>query len=1465
MSTAIHTPANLSPEDRRALLKRLRETQTPASRDYPLSWSQERLWLLDRMGMGERGLIMSAALRLRGPLDLAALRRAHAQLAARHGILRTSFHEAGGQAVQRVHGAAPLDVELREVAEVEVGRTVAALTCEPFDLARAPLVRSTLLRLHAEEHVWVVTAHHIVFDGWSVGVFVRDIAAFYEGRVLPPLPLQYAEFAAAQRSAAETEKMAQRVSWWRGRLEGAPPTLELPFDKNRPARMSEDGAVLHFEFDAALAERLRAVCRSSGATLYMGLLAGFADLLRRYSGQTDLVIGTPAANRGAKEREPAIGFFVSTLPLRLDLSGEPSFAELLARVREVTVPAFANQDVPFERIVNELKTVRDASRNPLFQTMFGLRNMQTDFELAGLRATPEPVERDSSLFDLTLLMKETPCGLEGDFEFSTDLFARQTIERMVEHLRTLLEGATREPGVCLNRISVLTAAERLAIDAVEDTPWADVIAEFEAAVRRTPHAAAVVSEEGTLTYAELDRRAGAFAADLLRRGAGPETIVGLDAGRSADTIAGMLGILKAGAAFLPLDPDYPAERLEFMLADAGVKIRIAPCGTSGDALPGVKVSPENAAYVIYTSGSTGKPKGAVISRASLGHFCAAARARYSITNRDRVLQFASLSFDTAIEEILPCLTAGGTLVLRRAATIESAQRLLDSCREWGITVLDLPTSYWRKLTAEMRRGGLRMPECMSTVIIGGEACSREALAAWREVERPGARLLNGYGPTEITVVATVSDLSAGIYEEGREIPIGRPLGAARAFVLDEGGRPVPFGVTGELYIGGPGLARGYLGRPGLTAERFVPDAVSGVAGARLYRTGDRARMRADGQIEFVGRGDHQAKIAGFRVEPGEVEAALHACPEVTEALVALSAEGRLDAFVTVVSGARVEPEALRRSLQVSLPYYMIPAGIYVVERLERLPNGKVDRNRLPAVSRVSAAEDASTDIEARLAEIWKAVLRVEKLGIRDNFFALGGDSIMTIQVASRAIEQGLSVTSRDLFEHQTIADLAAAIERRTEVKGAPVAAGDFEGPARLSPIQAWFFEQNYARPSHFNQSVAVRLTADTDVPRLASALRTVLARHDAFRMRFFKEDGQWMQRLAARVEPDAVRIADEIDTSVQRALDIENGPVIRIEIARGVLFAAAHHLAVDGVSWRVLLEETAAVYAGRPLPAKAQSFLAWPDVLARHAESLGPEDLQRWLRPGRGKALPRDFEADAAANTVASSDRITAALNAEETEELLRGTLSALDARMDEVLLAASAAALMRWTREDDLAVDLESHGRAPLGDFSRTVGWFTSMYPVHLAPAYQEIDAILKNAREALRAVPNLGVDYGALRYLHPDADVRERLAAAPRAEVAFNYLGQFDSSFVAPFAGLADLDHGDAHDPGEPRSHAIEINGMLEGGELKLAWSFSRALHDAETIQDLADSAMDNVRALMVSARGLAARGRRIRGIKL
>ncbi len=1035
----------------------------PRSGRLPLSFAQQRLWFLDRLEPGSALYNLSKAVRLEGRLDAVALERSLQEVVRRHEALRTTFQMEEGAPYQVVSESAGVGLErvrlegTAEEREEETRRRCAAEARKPFDLAGGPLLRAVLLELSEEQHVLVMTMHHIVSDGWSVGLLVKEVTALYgafrqgEPSPLEALPLQYADHAAWQRQWLQSGVLEAQLGYWKKQLEGAPRALDLPTDWPRPPVQTFEGASHRVRWPRELWERIKEVSRREGVTPFMLLLAAFQELLGRYAGQDDVCVGAPIAGRTREETERLIGFFVNTLVLRTDLAGDPSFRELLGRVREVTLGAYAHQEVPFEKLVEALQPERDLSRSPLFQVMFALQNVPTlAVELPELKVVPLEPELPSARFDLTLTLLEEDGGLAGALEYNTRLFGAGTVRRMEEHLRNLLEVVLAEPGKKLSEVSLLSEDERRRVlvewnDTAVEFPTESCAHElFEAQAARTPDAAAVSFEGQQLTYGELDRRANQLAHRLRRLGVGPEVRVGLCVERSLELVIGILGVLKAGGAYMPLDPSYPRERLAFMLADSSVRVLLAQQHLAKEvAAPGLELhlleagarevaqeSQEplrsgadagNLAYVIYTSGSTGRPKGTLLTHRGLCNTALAAVKEHGFHPRSRVLQFAAIGFDASVCEIFATLLAGGALFLAPREAILPGPPLRAVLERNAITAVTLTPS----VLAQMEPEGLPLLE---TVISAGEACTPEVARRWSR----GRKLLNAYGPTEVTICASINGAL-----DPENPTIGRPFPNVRVYVLDEHLQPVPVGVTGELYVGGAGVARGYLNRPELTAERFVPDPFGTEGGQRLYRTGDVVRWQASGELEYLGRADEQVKLRGFRIELGEVEAVLGEHPGVKEAAVVVRKEGGGVRLVGYVVGKQSVPTAteLRSHLLERLPEYMVPSVFVGLERLPLTPNGKVDRKALPApegqhLGLGTAYEAPRNDLERQLATIWQEVLQVPRVGLREGFFELGGNSLLLVQIHSKLQSAlGIELPLIELFQHASVGALAAHIRR----------------------------------------------------------------------------------------------------------------------------------------------------------------------------------------------------------------------------------------------------------------------------------------------------------------------------------------------------------------------------------------------------------------------------------------------------
>ncbi|MET0622967.1 MAG: amino acid adenylation domain-containing protein [Pyrinomonadaceae bacterium] len=1344
-----------------------RAEPSPSSYDAPqqssLSYAQQRLWFLDQFEPGRAAYNIAGVLRMEGRLDAAALGRSLDEIVRRHESLRTSFASVGGSPVQVIAPACHLALAVEELntlpadeREAELRRRAREEAARPFDLRESPLMRARLLRLADDEHVLLLTMHHIVSDGWSLGVFARELAALYgaftEGRPSPleELKVQYADYAAWQRERLAGEVIDTQLDYWRRQLGGDLPMLELTAGRPRPTTRTLRGATHTFGLSVRLREELKALAREEDATLFMALVGAFKALLHRYTGQGDILVGTPVAGRTRAEVEPLIGCFINTLVLRTHLDAGLSFRELLRRVRETALGAYAHQEVPFERVVEELHPERSLDQSPLFQVMFTMQNApMPPPALPGLKLSLIEVDDEVGRFDLSLEMVETPYGMKGMLHYDTDLFDAESMARMAVHLQTLLEGAAARPDTPVSRLPLLTEVElhRLLSEwnaTAADYPRDSSVHElFERQARETPEAVALVSGEERLTYAELNRRANQLARHLSTLGVGPEVRVGLMLERSSEMVVALLGILKAGGAYVPLDPAYPHERLAFMTDDASVSIIVTlerhadaafaplvvcldadwPAIASGgaDDPPGAAVA-DNLAYVMYTSGSTGVPKGVSVTHRAVARLVKG--ADYADFSRDDTfLQLAPLGFDASTVEIWGALLNGARLVLLPHGDSASLEAIGEHVRRHRVTKLWLTAGLFH-LMVDYRLEDLRGLE---QILAGGDVLSPPHVD--RVVrELGGCRMTNCYGPTENTTFTTCHDVRAD--ECAGSVPIGTPISNTRVYILDEGRTPVAVGVVGELYTGGDGLARGYLNRPGLTAEKFVPDSFSGEPGARLYRTGDLARRRADGVIEFVGRGDQQVKVRGYRIELDEIKSALGKHAAVRECLVMVREDApgdkRVVAYLTPAREQTPDAAELRLFLREKLPEYMVPSAFVWLEEFPLTANAKVDREALPAPEhmvgeRQSAYTPPRTPVEEALAGIWADVLGLSQVGVHDNFFELGGHSLLATQVVTRVRESlRADVSLRQFFESPVIAELASLIEPLTADGRAgtpspmlPVPRGRAL-PLSFAQQRLWFLDQFDSGNPIYNVPVVLRLSGPLDVDALERTLNEVVRRHEALRTVFRSERGGPMQVILPKQpivvpvlnlaglndsdrEAEAERLAAE---EAQKGFDLTRGPLLRATLLRlgadeHMLLFTMHHIVSDGWSVGVLVREVASVYTAyvrgqeSPLP---ELTLQYADYAVWQREWLQGEVLEAqldyWKRQLEPPPPELELPTDRPRPEVLSHRGAT--LNADFPAELT-DRLKELSRRegvtLYMTLLAAFQALLYRYTGRDDIAV----------------------------------------------------------------------------------------------------------------------------------------------------------------------------------
>ena len=1503
---------------------------------FPLSHGQQALWFLQQLAPESTAYNIASALRIKTKPDEAALRSAFQSLVERHAALRTTFSSVQGRARQQVHEEATasfvsIDASLWD--DAALAERFSAEAHHAFDLEHGPLLRALLFSTAGDEHVLLVVAHHLVIDFWSLAILLRELGELYAAdptATLAPQTSNYFAYVQLQQQLLAGEEGERLATFWQKQLAGELPVLNLQTDRPRPAAQTFRGASEPLRLDAELTAQLKALGQAHDATLFMTLLAAFKVLLYRYTGQEDLLVGSPTAGRQAAQFASTVGYFVNPIVVRTSPSGALSFAEFLQQVRDTTLAAFAHQEYPFALLVKQLQPDRDPSRSPLFQVMFALNKAQlageesmgafslgeagVEMNLGGLRLESMRLEQRIAQFDLSLTMAEVGDELSASLEYNTDLFDTATIRRLLGHFLTLLQGVVAGPGERLDRLPLLDDAERSLLlnewsATVEESHAPALFVEqlFERHAQQHPESTAVVCEGARLSYGELNARANKLAHYLRRRGVGTDVPVAICVERSLEMIVALIGVLKSGGAYVPLDPRYPRERLAFMLAETRapwlltqkhLRERLPASGhllcldddwdevaRESEHNPQLTHEPESLAYVIYTSGSTGRPKGVMVSRGSLAAAYESWRKPYLLDSSPCVLQIANFAFDVFTADVLRGLVSGGRLVLCSWDTTLSPQNLYELMRAEKVELAEFVPALMRPLLQHVEETRQTL-DFLRVFISGADALYAEEYKKLRRFCGAGVRVFNSYGLTETTIDNVIFESSALEINLNGTAPLGRPFAGVRVYILDQQLQPVPAGLAGELYVGGACVTRGYLQRPELTAARFCPDPFAVEPGARLYQTGDLGRFLADGNIELLGRKDAQVKVRGVRIELGEIEAALKLHLHVRDAVVVARSDGdgaaglrgekRLIAYFVAEGEHQPEAKQLREFLAASLSEQMIPSVFVLLDALPVTPNGKIDRGALPAptfsVNETELADEAPrTEAERILAGIWCELLKLEHVGVHDNFFHLGGDSILSIQVVARARQSGLVLTPRKIFEQPTIAALACAAEPIAET--AKDEQGPIAGDVSLTPIQRWFFEQNFPAPAHWNMSLLLEANERLDTALVEKTVAHLLAHHDALRLRFSRTENEWRQTIAG--DEDALRCVRRVDLSgiagpgrsaaieaavdeAQRELDLGDGPLLRVVLfdlgASGQrLLLAGHHLVVDGVSWRILLEDWEQVQrqllAGDQvtLPPKTTSLQRWADRLDHFAQT--PEvrkELDYWKAVSSDtNPLPVDAQG---ANTEGSARTFTVSLSTAETNALLQRVPENYHTRIDEVLLTALARAFRRWTSSDAILVELEKHGREELFeavDLSRTVGWFTSAFPVLLKlPETARAATLgdeLKATKEQLRRVPRGGIGYGLLRYLCRDEEVAGQMAPLPRAEVSFNYLGQLDQMFPASglFQAARESASGAARsqrDPAAQRGNLLEVNASVSGGCLQAEWTYSAQIHDDATIEKLA-----------------------------
>jgi amino acid adenylation domain-containing protein len=1461
--------------------------------ELPLSFSQQRLWFLHQLDPVSTVYNLPMAARLRGRLDLAALQRSLNEMARRHEVLRTTFQEVDGKPLQIISPLAEIPLRLVDLSDIrepdrEARRLIKNDSRRPFSLAEGPLIRISLMLIAPDEYVLLVNQHHIISDAWSTALLIQEVASLYEsfshGRPaqLPELPLQYADYAHWQQNLLQNGVLASQLSYWKDQLAAVPPVLPLPVDRPRPAAPVFRGARRHFSFAPELSSALANLSRQESVSLFMTLLAGFQTLLSRYTGQQDIIIGSPIAGRNHVELEGLIGFFVNTLVLRTDLSGNPTFQELLKRVRATCLSGYANQDVSFERLIQHLQPERSLNRTPLFQVMMTLQNVPLLVSKFG-DLDWEALEIEDRRMDLDLVMSlmDTADGVVGLIDYSADLFDETTIGRLLDHFQTLLESIVADPAQRIEQLPLMTAVEREQIlvewnaNARKSGALPTIPELFEAQVTKAGDVLAIQFKDQRVSYKELNARANQLAHYLRSKGIGPEACVGISLQRSIEMVVGLLGILKAGAAYVPLEPSHPAERINFMLAEAQVRVvvtrsefrdRFADCevvlldevGEPSTTNPAPSATQDNPAYVIFTSGSTGRPKGVMVPHGAIANTLLWRKETFALSESDRVFQNIPYTFDPSVWQIFGALISGAALVLATPEQHQDVGYVIETLINEEITITDFPPSMLQLITQDDE---LRRCSRLRIVFSGGDVLPIEVQE--RFFARLRSELYNQYGPSE----AAIDAASWRCERNGANdvVPIGRPIADKQIYLLDSHLQPVPIGVAGELYIGGPGLARGYANQPGLTAERFLPHPFSEAAGARLYKTGDLARYRPSGDIEFMGRIDHQVKIRGNRVELGEVEALLNQHPAVRECVVVAQDSTGLVAFFVADHGHAQMRNELRNALREKLPEYMVPSAFVALDELPRTASGKVDRAALPVIERGWREQsegriEARTPIEEVLCGIWASVLGLECIGINEDFFDLGGHSLLATQVVSRVRKAfPVEIPLRLMFEATTVSELAQSIDRllnadrAAEVLPALVSIPrDQPLPLSFAQQRLWFIEQLHPGTPTYNMPLAVRLTGEIVVPALERALNEIVRRHEVLHTSFLDKDGNPTLVVHESSPLTLTYPEQEIDESLVRQLakdearrpfDLSRSPLLRATLLRlsdteHVLLLTTHHIVSDGWSMGVLTRELASLYDAfskdqpSPLPElriQYADFANW-QLQRLDGEAMAAE-IDYWNKHLGGNLPVLDLPTDRPRARVRSfSGAVETLLINRSISDAIKTLTRREGATLFMTLLAAFAVLLSRLSGQDDILVGTPVANRNEI-ELEGLIGFFVNTLVLRTDlsgnPTFREL---LAEVRErALGAYMHQELPFEELvKELQPERD----LSRAPLFQVMFVYQDVPRTDLKLPGLKLRPLS---SENSTAKFDLTLMINDSPEG--LQASLEYNRDLFQSTTITRLLD----------------------------
>ncbi len=1461
---------------------------------YPLSAAQKRIYVLNQFAPESSRYNMSLAIEIGGKVKKAKFESTFKILINRHESLRTSFQLKGKEIVQIVNNTVSFNIDYKEVSGIEVEKQIEAFI-RPFNLSDETLLRVLLLKVTDQKHIMVIDLHHIITDGVSMQILTDEFVKVYDNVELERLRLQYKDYSNWQNQLFQSDGIKVQEQYWLNQFQGELPVLNLVTDYPRPALQRFEGNTIGFRIDEKMTNSIKSLAGTYNTTTYMLLLAVYNILLSKHSRQDDIIIGTPIAGRPHTDLQNIIGMFVNTLALRSNPSANKVFKDFLNELTQNTLSAFDNMDFPFEELVEKLELERVASRNPLFDTMFSFISETQPVEgLNVLSLTPYEVENGTTKFDLQLDVIDCESFIQLGFNYSTSLFNKDTVERFSDHFNAILKSVVENPLITIGQIDYIsqTEKEKIQFDFNATTHNFDegsTLNElFEKQAAKTPDAIALKYEADTLTYKALNDKSNQLAYHLRNNGVKADTVVSLMLDRSMEMVIGILAILKAGGAYMPIDPDTPPKRLQYLLDDSQSKVLLTDTESNQDkerlvinlldnsiyedAIANLERDHDsnNLAYIIYTSGSTGKPKGVMLEHKGVVNRIEWMKNQYNFSEKEVVLQKTTYNFDVSVWEFFMTLCYGAKLVLCKKEVISNVDLLVETIHKEQISTLHFVPSMLNVFLMGIRKDEQGKLKTLKNVFASGEALSQIATERFHQLLN--AKLHNLYGPTEASIDVTYFETA----KDDQVIPIGKPIWNTQLYILDESQNVLPIGIPGELHIGGIGLARGYMNNPKLTADKFIENPFDN--GKRLYKTGDLARWLPDGDVEFLGRLDFQVKIRGYRIELGDIESQLIALETVNEAVVVdkEQSDGSKYLCAYLTTSGKLNIAEIKEQLSEELPDYMIPAYIVQLDQMPLNLSGKLNRNALPEPDESHLEKDKyqapSTKMERKLVQLWQQIFELEEIGINDNFFSIGGDSIKTIQLSALLLKDKLKLEVAKLFQYPTIKKLAPQITKSV----LDISQDRVEGEVQLTPVQMRFFEKKYSALNHYNQAVMLEQEAGVDIEVLENVLQKIVRHHDALRLVYKQRKKEEVQLYSSTDENLTIEVIDltqsnnlhsdiqQRATQVQSSFNLRQGPLFKSVVfqteKKDYVLLVAHHLLVDAVSWRIIIEDLIETYSellkGKviPLQDKTHSYQHWAKSLYNYAQDPAIlKELVYWKTQEEisVKPLPVDFKG----KEIKSSRTHEILFSKIETSALLLDTNKLYDTEINDILISALGLAVKKWSGHNKTRLNLEGHGRENMIEsieVSRTVGWFTAIFPVVVDASHSELSETIKATRAYLKQIPNKGVGYGILRYL-VDANKKEGLTFKDNAEIVFNYLGQLNQSTVQENKEsklgmtLSSMPVGESISSQNIDLVKLNISGIITNEQLRISFEFSPEMYKEKTIESLALNYQNSLRDIL------------------